>query len=168
MFDKINIWKIIGSHFETLRNDNSKKADFSDFLTFLILPAIISSLLLFFKICLTDAAIGIIITTLSILIGLLFNVIVLIFDIIKRDGSKKIKNSVLKQLLSNISFTVLLSIFSIILTLFTYINNPTIRIIAHWSVFFSLSVFLFTVLMILKRMYLLFMNELEEIEKATK
>ncbi len=164
---KINISQILKSHFATLQNDNSKKSEFDDYFTFFILPIIISSILLYFKIWLKESAINIIITTLSILVGLLFNVIVLIFDIINRDATQKVKNTVLKQLLSNISFTILLAIVSILFTLVTYIDTIFIKEIATWIVYFLLSAFFFTVLMILKRMYLLFKNEIEEIERES-
>lgn len=165
-FTKINIVSIILSHFETLKNDNSKKAEFDDYFTFIIIPIIVASVLISFEIYLKDSAINILITTLSIFVGLLFNVIVLIFDIIKRDASQKIKNTILKQLLSNISFTILLSIISILFTLITYIDVLIIMKIATWIVYFLLTIFLCTVLMILKRMYVLFINEMNEIENS--
>jgi amino acid transporter len=165
---KVNINQILRNHFATLRNDNSQKAEFDDYLTFLIIPLATASGLVYFNICLTESAVNIAITTLSILVGLLFNVIVLIFDIIKRDASQRLKNTVLKQLLANISFTILLSIITIVFTLVTFITEPKIKVSATWIVYFLLTVFLFTVLMVLKRMYALFKNEIEEIEKSEK
>lgn len=166
IFKKININQILKSHFATLQNDNSKKTEFDDYFTFLLIPAIIASVLLCFRIALKESAINIVITTLSILVGLLFNVIVLIFDIIKRDASQRIKNTVLKQLLANISFTILLSIVTILFTLVTFFDIESVKHVATWIVYFLLTIFLFTVLMILKRMYILFKNEIEEIEKT--
>lgn len=163
--NKINIIQILKNHLSTLKNDNTKKAGFDDWFTFLILPSLITGLLIYFKKELKDDAINIIITTLSILVGLLFNVIVLIFDIIKRDATQKIKNTILKELLSNISFTILISILAIILTLFTFIEDQVARLLFTGGVYFLLSVFIFTVLMILKRMHKLFKNEIEELEK---
>ena len=167
-FNKININQILKSHFATLQNDNSNKAEFDDYLTFLIVPIIVATGLLYFDIHLKDSAVNIVITTLSILVGLLFNVIVLIFDIIKRDASQKLKNTVLKQLLANISFTILLSIVTILFTLATYFDIEYIKEIATWIVYFLLTVFIFTVLMVLKRMYLLFRNEIDEIERTNR
>lgn len=165
-FNKININQILKSHFATLRNDNSNKAEFDDYWTFLIVPMLVATGLIYFNIQLKDSAVNIVVTTLSILVGLLFNVIVLIFDIIKRDASQRLKNTVLKQLLANISFTILLSIVTILFTLATYFENDYIKEIATWIVYFFLTIFLFTVLMVLKRMYLLFRNEIDEIENA--
>jgi hypothetical protein len=168
MFNKINICQIITNHIATLRNENTKRLGFDDFLTFLLIPLIITIALILFKVYLSDSAITIIITTLSILVGLLFNVIVIIFDIIKRDGTKKLKNRILHELLTNISFSIILSIVIIIFTLVTYFTNKYVKLISTGLVYFFLCFYIFTVLMILKRMYVLFINELNEIENNAK
>ena len=80
IFNKINVSKIVKNHLATLVNDNSRKPDFGDWLTFLIIPIIFASLLVWFGILLSDRANNIVITTLSILVGLLFNVIVKCFN----------------------------------------------------------------------------------------
>lgn len=164
-FKKIDISKIVENHFATLQNANSKKAAFDDYLTFLIVPLIVTSVLLYFKAFFSTDALNIVISTLSILVGLLFNVVVLIFDIIKRDSSNKIKNIVLKQILSNIAFTILISIIAIIFTLLTFINNFYCKIIFNSILFFLLTNFGLTVLMILKRMFHLFHTELDELDE---
>lgn len=163
---KINIGKIISSHLKTLRNDNSDKLEWDDVLTFLIIPIVGASALSYFEIKLSNSATNIIITTLSILVGLLFNVIVIIFDILKRDSSKKIKNKLLNQLLTNISYSIIISLLIIVVTLLTYFNNYYVQIVASWLVYFLIGNYFLTVLMVLKRMYSLFINELDEIEKT--
>ena len=165
MLTKINITKIIINHFATLQNANSKKACFDDYLTFLLIPLLFTSILFYFKVYVTETAINVIISTLSILVGLLFNVVVLIFDIIKRDSANKIKNVVLKQILSNIAFTILLSIISILFTLLTLIENSISKIIFNSILFFLLFNFVITVLMILKRMFHLFHSEIDELNE---
>lgn len=165
MLAKINITRIIKNHFETLQNANTKKASFDDYLTFLIIPFAITAILFYFKVYITETALNVVISTLSILVGLLFNVVVLIFDIIKRDSANKIKNIVLKQILSNIAFTILLSIISILFTLLTLIENCYTKIIFNSILFFLLINFAVTVLMILKRMFHLFHTEIDELEE---
>ena len=162
---KINIGRIVTSHLKTLRNDNTGKVGFDDLLTFLILPIIGASCLSYFHIELNDSATNIIITTLSILVGLLFNVIVIIFDIIKRDSTKKLKNRLLNELLTNISYSIVISILIITITLLTFIDNRYLKIGSTWFVYFLIGNYFLTVLMILKRMYIMFVNELDEIEK---
>jgi hypothetical protein len=165
IFNKINVSKIVKNHLATLVNDNSRKPDFGDWLTFLIIPIIFASLLVGFGILLSDRANNIVITTLSILVGLLFNVIVIIFDIIKRDNSQKLKNELLTQLLTNISYTIFISLVIIGLTVLTFFDNCYLMIVSNWLVFFFLFHFFLTVLMVLKRVYILFLNEMEELEE---
>lgn len=165
ILDKINIGKIVSHHLGTIKNANTGKPDRDDIFTFFMLPLLVSSALVFYKIELKTDATNIIIATLSIFVGLMFNIIVLIFDIVKRDASQKIKNEVLKQLLANISFAIILSIFSIIVTLFTYSSNYYFKVISTWLAYFCLGLFLVTLLMILKRMYNVFKNEIDELEK---
>jgi len=167
LLDKINITKIIKKHIKTLKNYKTEKLGFDDLLTFIIFPLVGTSILLYFDIGLNDKATNIIITTLSILVGLLFNVIVIIFDIVKRDSTLRIKNKLLEELLTNISYSILLSLFIIAFTLLTYIENDLSKQIFTGVVYFLIGNYFMTVLMILKRMYQLFDNELKEIEENT-
>lgn len=162
MLDKINISKIVENHFNTLRNANTKKAEFDDYISFLIIPLIATGLLIWRKTFLDTNSINIIITTLSILVGLFFNVIVLIFDIIKRDKNNNIKNVVLKELQANIAYIILISIISILICLVTYIDNCFVKYISNSVVFFLLTNLIMTVLMVLKRMFHLFDKEFED------
>ena len=168
LFEKINIGKIITNHFNTLVNDNTNKPDWDDWCTFVIIPAAFSFFMIKMGLGLGNNAITIIITALSIFVGLLFNMVVLIFDILKRDSSHALKNKILKQLLANISFTILLSIIIIGLSLFHLINNDTIKLLSDYVIYFLLCFFFLTIIMILKRMYALFDNEMIEIERKSK
>lgn len=164
VYSKINIRSIIKNHLATLVNANTNKAGCDDYITFLITPLAITGLLLFFKIKLSNDIINLIITTLSILVGLLFNVIVLVFDIIRQDKTTDNKRKVLKQLLSNIAFTILVSIIAILITLFTFLDNYFVKTLFTAILYFLLSNFIITVFMILKRMFLLFHHEMDSFD----
>lgn len=163
VIDKIDVREIFRNHFKTLVNDNSKKADFSDWFSFLIIPVVLSTILVIFNVLLSDRASNIVIATLSILVGLLFNVVVIIFDIIKRDNSKEIKNELLRQLLTNISYAILISLIIIAATIATYFNQKFTILLFNWLVYFLIFHFAMTVLMILKRIYNLFLNEINDL-----
>ncbi|MBS1546486.1 MAG: hypothetical protein JSU02_03800 [Bacteroidetes bacterium] len=166
MFDKINIAQIVRSHLDTLKNDNTKKAGVDDYLTFLVLPGAIAFALIVFDVRLNERATNIIITSLSILVGLLFNVIVLLFDLVSKKGKRSLKNRILKEVLANITFAVLLAIISIILTLLANLPNTCVVRVVEFCLYFLLSQFLLTSLMVLKRIYLLFRNEIDELERS--
>jgi hypothetical protein len=167
--DKINIGVIVKKHLKTLVNANTDKAGTSDIITFLIFPIIVSIVLSYLHVELSDTVINIIIVSLSIFVGLLFNLIILIFDIVKGNTKNKIKNEILEQLLVNIAFTVLLSIVAIVFTLFTFVQHHMyIKLVFTGIVYFMLTLFLATILMILKRMYILFENEIKDITNEKK
>lgn len=162
LFNKVNLSRIIVDHFKTLVNSNTNKAGFDDYFTFLIFPLITGVGLLLFKQIIDKDIVNIIITILSIFVGLLINVIVLIFDIIKRDAEKNLKNVVLRQTISNITYTILISIITIIFCLFTFVNYNIIKIVSSGFIYFLAIHFFVTLFMILKRMYLLFIGEIDE------
>lgn len=164
VFEKINIAVIVRNHLSTLVNDNSKKADFSDWFSFLIIPVVGAIALVCLGVRPTERVNTIIISTLSILIGLFFNVVVILFDIIKRDNNQEIKNELLKQLLTNILYSILLSLIIIGITILSFFENKYWKLICYFLTFFLLIHFALTVLMILKRIYVLFTNEMKKLE----
>lgn len=165
LLNKINLNKIVISHFNTLKNYNTKKFELDDLITFILLPILIATILLISKVELRDSSLNIVITILSVLVGLLFNVIVIVFDIIKRNNSNKIKNRILNELMTNISYSILISLSAIILTLCLNIPFKFVHLVLNWLVFFLIAHFFITILMILKRMYALFINEINEVEE---
>jgi len=160
---KIDVRDIIVDHYKTLANANSKKADDSDIIIFFILPAVIATALLLLGANLEEGMIGNVISGLSIFVGLLLNVLVLIFDLVKKDSKSSIKNELLKQSLANISFTILLSLFCIITSIVTLVKYDIIKLSSMWLTYFLLMEFVACLLMIIKRMYRLLMNEFKEI-----
>lgn len=161
---KINVSNIIKDHLKTLVNDNTKRMGFSDILTFVFLPIAIASALVHFKIYI-DNSVNYIISGLAVFTGLLFNVLVIIFDILKRENGDQLRLRILQQVLSNISFTIFLSLFTIVIVLITTVENLCIKLIVNWVSIFLLTEFVFTLLMILKRMYALFQEEFSRIKK---
>jgi len=192
-FDRINIKTIFIKHFQTFydfglhRISGKRIVPLSDTLVFIILPIILSEILIVGGFRLTLDYINIITTSLSIFVGLLFNLLILLFDLAKKQKSKiesaiqntieHVKLTIIKELYANISFAIALSIFSIATSVLTIIKPKDILIIAKqfqfykafkeeyifWTNFaaiFLVIEFLFTLLMILKRFYLLFNEEM--------
>jgi len=166
ILEKVNITQIYKDHFDTLRNDNSKKISFDDYFTFLFLPITISIILTIQNITFSADVTNITITSLAILVGLLINVIVLIFGLIKRNQNDKLKARILTQLVSNISFAILISLQSILLILLTFINNRIIEQVVYWLLYINLSYFFITIFMILKRLHKVFKNEISEVNNS--
>ena len=165
ILNKINVRRIVENHCASIRNINTGKPDLDDYMTFVAIPVVVASILISFGIFLKNDVINIIITTLSIFVGLMFNIIVIIFDIVKRHPDHKVKNAVLKEILANVSFAILLSLTCIVFTIITYVPNCFASRLANWISYFLITLFVITLLMILKRMYNVFEDEMNELEK---
>ncbi len=170
MFDKINPKNIILDHISTLKDNKTQKTSFGDVFTFFILPLIIGGFLLFvLKIEITDYVINILITSLSIFAALLFNLLLLVYEIVNGKSNKtKIKSKILKEIYSNISFSIFSSILAVILLLlysivFTYVSEKQIFILTiNFLIYYLTITFLLTLFMILKRIHILLSKEFDK------
>jgi FtsH-binding integral membrane protein len=171
---KINILKIIQDHLDTLKDYGDENYSVEDIILFFIFPFLASFILVtFVQLRLSDSLIGILVNVFSIFAGLLFNLLVLVYDIISKlarpnDSSKKsdkFRINILKQIYSNISFEILLSLFNVLLlsvsSLFvkTHLRNA----IFSAAVFYLVILFTLTFLMVLKRVHKLLSDGIENI-----
>ena len=160
--NKINIIRIIKDHYATLENANTGKSEADDWLAFWVLPIILGIGVTTLQPKISDNNINLIITSLSIFVGLLINVVVLIFSLGQKGVSEAtLKNTVLKQTISNICYTILISIINIVIAFLISVMKNEIMVILFSAIIYIVTLHFFvTLLMIVKRMYLLFMNEL--------
>lgn len=171
---KINILDIIKEHLKTLKNYSTKKISAKDLLTFFIIPAILVICLR--KKCIVNQnSIQIILTVFSIFAGLMFNLLILIMDIgrrVKQQGKcqndktdkQKITEELISQTYSNTAFSIVISLFVICIILIcasgiliNFIKN-IIAVLVYWLII----VFVMTLYMILKRVFILLEHELGE------
>lgn len=89
MLDKINIFKLFKEHLGTLKKFNSDSYNIEDIILFLIFPAILAYALMIYNIDLTNNIIIILVTSFSIFAALLFNLLLLIYDIVSKSNGKK-------------------------------------------------------------------------------
>jgi hypothetical protein len=160
LITKINLTHAIKEHLKSLKNVNTGKFGFEDFFTFIFLPICFAGTLPF-VVPLNSGIVNVIITILSIFIGFLINVIVLIFGIIHKDDHPN-KIVTLKELIANITFAILISILTIAFCgIAVLIHNVKISLVLNFISIFMLSEFFVTLLMVVKRTYFLFFNEIE-------
>ena len=162
---KINVWKVIKSHFKTLVNHNTKKPGWDDWCIFLIAPIVIALLIVFFEKDASTNTVNLIITSLSIFVGLLINVLVLIFSLLQKEKDSKIKIIVLKETIINITYVIIISVVTMILCFCMNIEGYYFKIIITFLIYLFTIHFILTLMMIVKRMYSLFINEMDEFEK---
>jgi len=79
----------------------------------------VSFTIIYFKVILSDQLVNVLVMSLSVFAGLLFNLLLLVYDIIGKPNSNKrpLRAILLKELSSNISFGILISVITIILLL---------------------------------------------------
>lgn len=128
---------------------------------FIVMPVFFAILCIYSNCVLDKDMVDILNTGLSIFIGLFFNVVFLIFDIIKKN-TDVLKQTVLKQTLTNICYLILVAILGILVAYCTLFHNTIVANIANFITYFIISHFFLTVLMVLKRVYILFIVEFDD------
>lgn len=163
MLAKIDVRDIVHDHFATLVDYSSGRRSGSDYVLFLVLPAAVTALLLYLRICLSEAAVNVLITALSIFAGLLFNLLVLIDGLADRKSpptTAEDARQMLKSVYANIAYCVLISLVTLVpLCISALTNNPIANLVTSGLVYFLLGHFLLTLLMVLKRIHALLSHE---------
>ncbi len=172
MFSRINIFKIIIDHFNTLKvyKSESKYMSLSDFILFIIFPLIIASFLSF-KGFTFESQLSNLIAGISIFGGFLFNLLAIIYsqlENIENNNNKiedknllKLKEQFVNEIHVNISFCIVLSIIIVLTLLLTtidfsdFIFSSIIKKIIVGLNYFLLIIFLFSLLMVINRVYIL-------------
>lgn len=184
LFDKIWIFGILKNHVDTYRHAASRKIKFDTIIVFIVLPlAIAAPLTYYYWETVDGSVINLIITILSIFIGLLINVVVLIFDLrakvrhkIEQLGQSKQEEipqpsvkvtrerfyaAALQECISNIMYIILASVLSILISFCCFSKQEVVQIISIFIWHFLLFHMLFTFLNILKKLNLVFVYEVK-------
>lgn len=172
MFEKLDTLPIIRDHIHTLVNHKTGEILKKDLVTFFGLPFLIAlALSLFINSGLMDTAVAnVLITSLSVFSALLFNLLLLIYDIVRKEDSQlkavprrgTIKRF-LKEIFANISYSIFISVVCIIFLLLLYLQVGSIwyyRVLSFISYYLIVS-FLLTLFMVLKRVHILLKQEIE-------
>lgn len=172
MLTKINILKIISDHFGTLKNFQTGKISLRDVFLFYALPVLVSVFLLSTDFKLKDGLVEILITSFSIFTALLFNLLLLTFDIVrekleitpgKENKDKRyyeIKKELLKEAYANISYSIFVSILGLLFLLLSQIDMCQLcRTVICGIIYFICFNFILTLFLILTRIHTLLSNE---------
>ena len=163
MFDKINVAKIVRDHVATLKSFETDKYRSSDFILFFFFPLLLSGILVYFKFILGKDFINILATSLSIFAALLLNLLLLIYDILRKsdktDINYKLKATFLKEIYANISFCILISILTIVFLIIASLDIKELESILAFVIYSLVFVFVLTLFMVLKRVHILLSKE---------
>ncbi|WP_439471525.1 hypothetical protein [Brevundimonas sp.] len=169
---KINVIKIVTDHLATLSDHAKDRVSFADLAIFFAIPIGAGIAAFLFKIPLDRDVYNVTITFFGIFVGLLLNVQVAMFAIFQRQWSlpsdpKELqrfksrsseRRGLLAELNTNLSYLTLFSCVALIefFCFFTFRNT------SEWAVAFSVATlfhFLSTLMMTIKRSYILFSKE---------
>jgi hypothetical protein len=160
---KINVGAIVKDHCATLVHEHNGKPSLVDYFLFYGVPIIAAVLLVFFKGVFGKTVGGILITSFSVFAALLFNLLLLVYDLVKKPEASNLKRRYLRQIYSNISYSILAAIGLIVLLLlyFVALSFPYMkpRIVIAFLVYVLAANFILTILMVLKRVHVLFSEE---------
>jgi hypothetical protein len=157
LLSKINVWDIIAEHFKSLRDASSDKASTPDVLLFYAAPVVPVVVLAAYGVRLTDSTISVLATALSILAGLLFNLLILLHSlhIEPRDADyDKLMSRFRGELHANIAYAIVVSLVALIpLVIGSYYGPLDWRRTGCGVLAIYLTIhFVLTMAMVLKRM----------------
>jgi len=169
---KINVSSIVRDHFETLYDNRSNRASFTDVVVFYIVPAIAAISSYYFQMRLDANAYNISVTFFGIFIALILNIQVAMFSIFQRKwempSDKRVaasmantladRKTLLIELNANLSYLILVCCVTLVLSLLSFIKSFDNCVIPAVMVFLYAH-FLLTLLMVVKRAHALFHKE---------
>jgi len=177
MIAKINISKVVKDHFATFRDIDNRNFAWAELIFFFALPVGVACVLVLrLNVLLSREILNTLIASFSVVVALLFNLLLLVYDIISKSdpGSStfELKRRLLKEIYSNISYSILVSISAVIfMVIFFFVLPPTSAQTAVNTspsgkslsiIIVSLLInFTLTLLMILKRVHILLAKEME-------
>lgn len=177
MSSKLNITEIFKGHFATLKLAGGTTSK-TDLFIFIVFPAFIAVMLSVYDLEINKDMISLLVNFGAIFTALLLSVLVLVYDQevkntcmkIKNEPLVRIKKTLLHELYYNISFSIILSVFLVILSLLYQLIDKNKLHLSFYSVeislnfgdylikplmiFVTLTIFL-NVIMIVKRMHIL-------------
>jgi len=174
MLNKINIFIIVKDHIATLKDYETKKNSGMDIILFFIVPIILAVLAFLSLKSMSSSLVTILITTQSIFAALLFNLLILVYDAIRKEQTDGIVNQqndktdernnrriFLKEIFSNVSFCVLISVVTIVLLIiFSFVTKWKVaKEIISFLAYYFVGVFILSLLMVLKRTHVLISTE---------
>ncbi len=168
--NKLNILPILKGHLNTLQDFRNSSLAIPDLLTFFGLPCIVGVVLVMLKFGFRVDAVSGFLNTFSILTGLLLNLLVLVFTLASAAAPMnmdlRMRKIFLRQIFANICFSILISIAVVVTALISlaYMRSNQGAVTGPAATFvlssFTAS-FVLTLLMVIKRMYVLLGKELD-------
>ncbi len=173
MLRKIDVIPILRDHIQTLRDYTTGKLSYSDILLFFFLPLVLAGFGAWEKVQLRAVAVTGVLTASSLFVALLLNLLVMVLTYLRTtqgdpsDQSPRLRKTFLREIATNLSFSILVAL-AIVATalgaLFGLGDSNTdlkIGVVPTFLLVAGASTLVLSLLMILRRMYTLILNEFE-------
>jgi len=164
MSSKAGVREIIAAHLRTLRNAQSNRARIQDYLEMFGVPACAACGMLWVSELNQNIA-TMIATSVSIFGALLFNFLILVYELMNRTGGRTIKTpsgrELLRQTFKNTAFCIVVCIAALVCSFGSYFVHPETHTMHcfSWATYFLFGVLIMTMLMVLKRIVGLIQSE---------
>ena len=169
--DKVDVREIIAGHLGTLRDYGTGRHSVSDWILFFALPLAAAGSCLWFRVHIRATAVTALLTAFSIFVALLFNLLVMVLTFLQttRGGADVhlllVRKQLLREITANLSFAILVALVLVAVAIIALVRTgkddepvhvPEMFVLVAGSVNFVL-----TLLMVLRRMYALLLNEFD-------
>ena len=163
-----NPWLIVVAQIDTLRDFRTKRLSPLALILFFGIPLVAVAVLHAGEITLNENSANILITSMSIFAALLFNLLMLVYDVVSRGPSPHppmsdeereyaaIRQRFLSEIFSNISFAIFASVVVVLVLLGLVVVSGRANRWFSDVVFFCTTIFLMTLFMVLQRVHSLF------------
>lgn len=198
MVAKLNVWGIVTGHLDTFRpyktardGDSKRKFDYNlgEIAFHYVLPFIVAALLVLWRgFTVNDGIADILLTSLSILAALLFNLLMMVFDTLRRfqeanrprinelTDLELVRWDLLKQTYINISYSIFVSLVAVLILVCVAIWDSNsnaawiteLKKFVSFAVYFLVFNFSLTLFIVLKRIHILFSSEINSFKPASK
>ena len=171
LLDKANILPILRAHMSTMSSLRTGKPLAADYIFFFGIPIVLGTGVIGFGFGFRVDAVTGFLNAFAILTGLLLNLLVLVFTIsVSTAGSDrvdvKLRRRVLKEIFTNVCYCIIVAVLATVTSLvaLSYMRSQAGAVTGKVCTFLLTSVtsnFVFSLMMILKRMYKLISTEFD-------
>jgi len=170
---KIDVTPIIVDHIRTLRDHGSDRPAYFDFFVFFLLPLVIGGFAFRENVHLRAIAVTGVLTASALFVALLLNLLMMVLTYLRgtqgdaAEPALRLRKALLREVAVNLSFSILVALALVATALAALFglgdNNPDLKIgrVPTCLLTIGASALVLGLLMILRRMYFLILNEFD-------
>jgi hypothetical protein len=169
--DKIDVRSIVTGHLATLRDYGTQKRSLIDLFLFFAVPVLTAGASVCLGVRVRATAVNALLTAFSIFVGLLFNLLVMVLTFLQStqgsldDRFVQVRKQLLLEITTNLSFAILVALMLVAIAIISLMrtgkDDEPIHLSEEFILITGSANFVLTLLMVLRRMYALLLNEFD-------